>query len=218
MTLKNSSSIAKINTLPQDLFIRLRDDIFSGKFPAGAKLSEQLICDEYMVSRTPVREAFQKLELEGIIRIIPNRGAFVAEQSKQDIDDVYEIMKALESVAVKLAIERITDEEIKDLQESYELMEFYTLKGDLEKLSNVNARFHNAIYEATGNTMIIQTLSACQTRVRNNQFRKDKDSEFLEEELAEHEAIFMAIVARDKETGAAAAVRHIRNGKKRAAL
>ena len=213
-----SSSVAKQNTLPQDLFIRLREDILTGKYSAGTKLSEQLICNEYMVSRTPVREAFQKLELEGIIKIIPNRGAFVAEQSKQELEDTYEIMKALESVAVKLAIERITDEEIKALQESYELMEFYTVKGDLEKLGSMNQRFHNAIYEASGNSMIIQTLSSCQARVRNNQYRKNKDAEYLEEELAEHEAIFMAIVAKDKETAAAAAVRHIRNGKKRAAL
>ncbi|MDO5331985.1 MAG: GntR family transcriptional regulator, partial [Bacillota bacterium] len=169
----------KLNTLPQDLFIRLRDDILQGKFAAGAKLSEQKICDEYMVSRTPVREAFQKLELEGIIEIIPNRGAFVANQSKQDIDDVYEIMKALESVAVKLAIERITEEEIKELHEKYELMEFYSMKGDLDKLRMVNEEFHNGIYKATGNSMIIQTLSSCQTRVRNNQFRKEHGKEFL---------------------------------------
>lgn len=215
MTLQKN---AKLNTLPQDLFIRLRSDILQGKFEAGAKLSEQKICDEYMVSRTPVREAFQKLELEGIIEIIPNRGAFVSRQSKQDIDDVYEIMKALESVAIKLAIERITDEEIKELQEKYELMEFYTMKGDLDKLKAVNEDFHNAIYRATQNPMIIQTLSSCQTRVRNNQFRKEYGREFFDDELAEHEAIFMAIVAKDKETAAAAAVRHIRNGKKRAAI
>lgn len=209
---------AKLNTLPQDLFIRLRDDILQGKFAAGAKLSEQKICDEYMVSRTPVREAFQKLELEGIIEIIPNRGAFVSSQSKQDIEDVYEIMKALESVAIKLAIERITDEEIKEIQEKFELMEFYSMKGDLEKLRIVNEEFHNLIYKATNNSMIIQTLSSCQTRVRNNQFRKEHNKEFLEEELAEHDAILMAIVAKDKETAAAAAVRHIRNGKKRSLL
>lgn len=209
---------SKLNTLPQDLFIRLRNDILQGKFVAGSKLSEQQICDEYMVSRTPVREAFQKLELEGVIEIIPNRGAFVLKQTKQDIDDVYEIMKALESVAIRLAIERIDDGTIKRLQELYELMEFYTVKADLEKLRSVNEEFHNTIYEATNNPMIMQTLSSCQTRVRNNQYRKEHGTDFLEEELAEHEAIFMAIVAKDRETAAAAAVRHIRNGKKRASI
>ena len=209
---------SKLNTLPQDLFIRLRNDILQGKFVAGSKLSEQQICDEYMVSRTPVREAFQKLELEGVIEIIPKRGAFVLKQTKQDIDDVYEIMKALESVAIRLAIERIDDETIKRLQELYELMEFYTVKADLEKLRSVNEEFHNTIYEATNNPMIMQTLSSCQTRVRNNQYRKEHGTDFLEEELAEHEAIFMAIVAKDRETAAAAAVRHIRNGKKRASI
>jgi len=211
-----SSNLVKLNTLPQDLFIRLREDILAGKFPAGSKLSEQSICDEYMVSRTPVREAFQKLELEGIIEIIPNRGAYVSELSKQDIDDAYEILKALEAVAVKLAIERISDEEIKQLQEIYELMEFYTVRKDLDKLARENVKFHNAIHEATGNTMISQTLASCLTRTRKNQYRKDWGADFLEDELAEHEAIFMALVAKDKETAVAAAVRHVRNGKKRA--
>lgn len=211
-----SSNPVKLNTLSQDLFIRLRDDILAGKFPAGSKLSEQSICDEYMVSRTPVREAFQKLELEGIIEIIPNRGAFVSELSKQDIDDAYEIMKALEAVAVRLAIERITDEEIKQIQEIYELMEFYTVKADLEKLSRENDKFHMAIRQASGNAMIVQTLSSCHTRVKRNQYRKGWSTDFLDEELAEHEAIFMAVAAKDKETAVAAAVRHVRNGKKRA--
>ena len=211
-----SSNLAKLNTLPQDLFIKLREDILAGKFPAGSKLSEQSICDEYMVSRTPVREAFQKLELEGIIRIIPNRGAYVSELSKQDIDDAYEILKALEAVAVKLAIERITDEEIKNLQEIFELMEFYTVKADLEKLARENDKFHRAIREATGNAMIVQTLSSCHTRMKRNQYRKDWGTDYIEDELAEHEAILMALVAKDKETAVAAAVRHVRNGKKRA--
>lgn len=213
----NSANV-KLNTLPQDLFIRLRNDILQGKFAAGAKLSEQRICDEYMVSRTPVREAFQKLELEGVIEIFPNRGAFVAQQSKRDIDDVYEIMKALEAVAIKLAIERISKEKMDELKEQFELMEFYTMKKDLEKLRLVNEQFHNSIYEATKNPMLIQTLSSCQTRVRNNQFRKEQGLEFLDEELAEHEAILMALAAGDKETAVAAAIRHIRNGKRRAAI
>lgn len=213
--MKNSNFV-KVNTLPQDLFIRLREDILAGKFPAGSKLSEQSICDEYMVSRTPVREAFQKLELEGIIEIIPNRGAYISELSKQDIDDAYEILKALEAVAIKLAIERISDEEIKQLQEIYELMEFYTVRKDLDKLARENVKFHNAIHEATGNAMIAQTLACCLTRTRKNQYRKDWGTDFLEDELAEHEAIFMALVAKDKETAVAAAVRHVRNGKKRA--
>jgi len=142
----------------------------------------------------------------------------VTRQSKRDVEDIYEISKALEAVAVKIAIERITDDDIKALSEVYELMEFYTLKGDLEKLNNVTDAFHNIIYSATGNSMIINTLSSCRTRLRVNPYRKDRGREYLEEELAEHEAIFMAIVAKDKETAAAASVRHIRNGKKRANL
>ena len=119
----NSLMQNKISSLPQDLFNRLRDDILQGKIAAGEKLTEQKICKEYQVSRTPVREAFQKLELDGLIDIIPNRGAFVVGLTKQDIGDMYELRKAYETIAVKWAIERITEEEMAQLEEAYDLME-----------------------------------------------------------------------------------------------
>ena len=98
-----------------------------------------------MVSRTPVREAFQKLELEGLIEIVPNRGAFVLQVTRQDIDDVYEIMKAMEALAAKWAVERMTDAQLSELQDVYELMEFYTMKGDVEKMLKINMNFHRSL-------------------------------------------------------------------------
>ena len=104
--------------LSTDLFSNLRKDILQGKFRQGDKLTEQQICDDYGVSRTPVREAFKQLELEGFIETVPNRGAFVVGFSAQDIEDMYELRKAYEVLAVKWAIERISKDEFEKLEEA----------------------------------------------------------------------------------------------------
>lgn len=119
--------------LSTDLYINLRKDILQGRLKQGEKLTEQKICDEYGISRTPVREAFRQLELEGFIETLPNRGAFVRGFSPQDIQDLYELRKAYEILAVRWAIERITDKELEKLEEAFEFMEFYTQKRMLKK-------------------------------------------------------------------------------------
>ena len=102
-----------------NIFIKLREDILRGKLKNGEKLTEQRICNEYNVSRTPVREAFRLLEQEGLITMIPNRGAFVTGFSEQDVADMYDMRKVYEVLAFEWAVERITPEEMADIKNSY---------------------------------------------------------------------------------------------------
>lgn len=143
--------------LSESIFIELRSAILRGKLRPGEKLSEQQVCDKFGLSRTPVREAFRQLEVEGLIETIPNRGAFVVGLSKRDIEDLYEMRKAYEILAVKWAIERITKEEMEKLEEAYEFMEFYTMKKEADKMLNINMQFHNLIYKASRNRMLEHT-------------------------------------------------------------
>jgi DNA-binding GntR family transcriptional regulator len=203
-------------SLPQDLFNKLRDDIIKGNIPAGEKLTEHHICKEYNVSRTPVREAFQKLELDGLIDIIPNRGAFVIGITKQDIEDMYELREAYEAIAVKWAIERITDEEFEELEEAYDIMEFYTQKGEAEKMLQINTHFHNLIYNATKTRMLQHVLTSYQVYTKNTKVSSEYIREYLEEVLKEHYEIFLAFKAKDKAAATIAATNHMENGKRRA--
>ena len=204
--------------LSTDLFSSLRKDILQGKLRQGEKLTEQQICDEYNVSRTPVREAFRQLELEGFIETIPNRGAFVVGFSMQDIHDMYELRKSYEVLSVKWAIERITKEEYEKLEESFEFMEFYTQKKDVEKMLNINMNFHELIYKASHNRMLYHILSSYQLYIKQSRAtsRSDVSSGYLDEILTEHRAIFEAFKNKDVEAGIEAVSKHLDNAKQRA--
>ena len=141
--------------LSTNLYTELQEDILTGKLKPNQKLTEQKICKEYNVSRTPVREALRQLEMDGLIENIPNRGAFVIGFTNQDIADIYDLRRAYEILAVKWAIERITEEEFNELEETFEFMEFYTMKNDINKMLNINTAFH----QIKATTLLLSGLS-----------------------------------------------------------
>lgn len=204
------------NPLSVNLYAELQSEILRGDLKQGEKLSEQQVCDKYGLSRTPVREAFRQLELEGLIETIPNRGAFVVGLSRRDIEDLFEMRKAYEILAVKWAIERIGKDEMEKLEEAYEFMEFYTLKKEADKMLNINRRFHSLIYKASQNRMIDHALSTYQLYLKetgsNNAYLDGR----LNEVLAEHKKIFEAFLNKDPEAGEAAISIHLHNAKLRA--
>ncbi|HYE67862.1 MAG TPA: GntR family transcriptional regulator, partial [Anaerovoracaceae bacterium] len=165
----------------------------------------------------PVREAFRQLELEGFIETIPNRGAFVVGFSDQDIQDMYELRKSYEVLAVKWAIERITKDEYEKLEESFEFMEFYTQKKDVEKMLNINMNFHELIYKASHNRMLYHILSSYQLYIKQSKSpNRDVSSTYLDEILQEHRAIFEAFKSKDTKAGIDAVSRHLDHAKRRA--
>lgn len=213
MVLYQHNENAKAQSLPisNNLFSQLQKEILQGKLRAGEKLTEQSICDKYKVSRTPVREALRQLEMEGLIETIPNRGAFVIGFSQQDLADMYELRKAYEVQAVRWAIERITDEEMEDLEETFEFMEFYTQKNDIDKMLNINTGFHQLIYTASHNRMLQHVLSSYQIYVKHCRRPVPYPDNYLADVLEEHRAIFKAFQDRDVEAGVSAMEQHMNN-------
>lgn len=216
VTVKGLTGIKQTATsLPEDLAARIRDDILSGRLQDGSKLTEQTICDKYKVSRTPVREALSKLEVEGLVESIPNRGAFVRALSEQDIADIMTMRKIYEIQAVRWAVERITDEELDELEENFEFMEFYTMKNDIDKMLNINRSFHRMIYSASHNRMLAQLLSAYQNYIRHDTTQLSQTEDYLRTVLEEHRQIFLAILSRDQEAAVAAMEEHMNNSIRR---
>lgn len=201
--------------LSNNLFSALQKDILTGGIKPGEKLTEQSICDEYKVSRTPVREALRQLEMDGLIESIPNRGAFVIGFSEQDIKDMYELRSVYEVQAVKWAIERINDEELAQLEETFEFMEFYTMKNDFDKMRSINTNFHELIYEAGHNRMLKQVLSSYLLYIRHIRKEPENTKEYLQTVLEEHKKIFEAFKNRDVEAGMKAMQEHMLASRKR---
>ena len=196
-------------SLTTDLKLRIEEDILSGKFRKGDKLVEQALCDEYEVSRTPVREALAQLAAEGLTESIPNRGCFVVGISDEEMDDILVLRKIYEVQATKWAIERITDEEMEELEENYEFMEFYTMKRDAEKMVTINASFHQLIYRASKSRMLMQMLSSYQLYAKYASRYVDGNTEYLDDLLAEHRAIYEAFLAGDAKAGGRAMAEHM---------
>ena len=197
--------------LSRNLYTRLMEDILSGKLKNGDKLTEQRICDEYRVSRTPVRESLRQLEADGLVENIPNRGAFVTRLSSQDIGDIFALRESAEILAVRWAIERITEEELAKLTETFEFMTFYTKKNDATRMLSINMAFHKIIYEATHNRMLRRQLSTYQMFLKHSVPVIYYSIEQLEELLEEHRAIFSAFRNHDPEAGELAMRAHLKN-------
>ncbi len=211
----NEDSPLKSKSLSQNLCSDLQKDILKGVFRRGEKLSEQQICDRYGLSRTPVREALRQLEMEGLIGTIPNRGAYVIGLSGEDIDDLFEMRKSFEVLAVKWAIVRITKDEMARLEEAYEFMEFYTEKKDPVKMLNINRHFHKLIYKASHNRMLEHSLNTYQLYLKESGSNMAYLDEHLDQVLEEHKMIYDAFVNEDVEAGILAVEKHLDKAKLR---
>ncbi len=203
-------------SLTTKIFNILREDILNGRYKEGEKLVEIKLAEELGVSRTPVREALKQLELDGIVGNIPNRGVTVLGISKQDIEDIYEIRTAIEGIATRWAVERITNEELRTLKEIFELMEFYTSKQDIEKFGELNTKFHETIYCATKSRYLEQVLKDFQYYMKKMRRKSLQVKGRIQKSLNEHKAILDAFIARDQDAAEKALAIHVSNSKKNA--
>ena len=133
----------------------LRDAIRKGVLAPGERLMEIQLAEELGVSRTPVREAIRKLELEGYVIMMPRRGTYVANLSIRDVNEVFEIRTSLDSLASGLAAERITDEELEHLQRLLVSIGEYIEEGDMDKIVETDMEFHDLLYQASRNSRLV---------------------------------------------------------------
>lgn len=137
----------------------LRDAIAAGVLQPGERLMEIQLAEELGVSRTPVREAIRKLELEGFVVMVPRRGTYVADLSLKDINEVFEIRTALDVLAAGLAAERITDEELELLERLLVHIGEYIDNGDMEKIVDADSQFHDILYKASRNDRLVGIIN-----------------------------------------------------------
>lgn len=191
------------------VFHKLREDILNGKYKENDELREVAIGEELGVSRTPVREAFRQLELEGLIRIVPNKGAYVTGITSKDVADIYMIRSLLEGLCAKWATEHISEEQMQEMEENVYLAEFHGEKGHAEQIATLDNRFHEILYEACNSKMLEHTLKDFHQYVYR--VRKQTLAQNLRGSASthEHRAIMEAIKERDGEKASELAKLHM---------
>jgi DNA-binding GntR family transcriptional regulator len=190
------------------IFEKIREDILDGRYKAGDKLNELHLAEELNVSRTPVREALKQLAADGIVEDIPNRGMIVIGISPQDLEDIYFIRQAIDEVAIRWAIERITGDELKTLIETYELMEFYSRKNDLPMIFKLINQFHEIINSSTKSPFLENVLLDFHQVTKSIRFNSLSRPGRLEEVLIEHKNILDAVKAKNSKKAVEAVRTH----------
>lgn len=180
-------------SLGSRVFNKLREDILGGRYNEKDELKEAAVAEELGVSRTPVREAFRQLELEGLIHIVPNKGAYVTGISASDVADIYEIRSLLEGLCAKWATKKISKDAIGEMEETILLSEFHLSKGHFDQLTELDNRFHMQLYEACESKMLIHLLKDFHQYVQKERQKTLSDRERSRAAVAEHKSIMEAI-------------------------
>jgi len=193
------------------VFNTLRQAILRGELKPGERLMEIQLANKLGVSRTPIREAIRKLELEGLVLMIPRKGAEVAEITEKSLKDVLEIRRALEDLAVRLACEKITKEELKELKKAGDEFKKVLKSQDITEVAEADVRFHDVIYMATDNPKLIQLLNNFREQMYRFRVEYLKKDEVRPQLLAEHDEIIKYITEGNKEEASKVVTRHIEN-------
>ncbi|HWI55315.1 MAG TPA: GntR family transcriptional regulator [Desulfobacteria bacterium] len=197
--------------LREIVFETLREAIISATLKPGERLMEIQLAEEMGVSRTPVREAIRKLELEGFVVMVPRKGAYVAGISMKDIADVFEIRAAMEGLAAGLAAERITEEELEQLERILVKVGESVQNNNLEKLIEVDTEFHETLYKACRNERLVQIVSNLREQIQRFRTASLSTPGRMQFALQEHKKIVEAVSERNAELAQALAREHIEN-------
>ncbi len=193
------------------VFNTLRQAILKGELEPGERLMEIQLADRLGVSRTPIREAIRKLELEGLVLMIPRKGAEVAKISAKSLRDVLEVRRSLEELAIELACERMTAEEIKELELAQESFRMAIQLGDIMTIAEADEHYHGVIYLGTGNARLIQILNNLREQMYRYRLEYIKDAAKRQVLIVEHDHILKALKERRTADAKAAVREHIDN-------
>lgn len=191
------------------VFNTLRNAILKGELAPGERLMEMHLAEQLGVSRTPIREAIRKLELEGLVVMTPRKGAVVASITEEDLRDVLEVRKVLEQLAVELACVNITEEEMAKLKGAMEEFRKAIHVNDAVDIASKDEKFHDIIYRATRNNRLIQILNNLREQMYRYRFEYVKDEKVRNDLIEEHIKIISALENKDIEDGKAAIKQHI---------
>ena len=196
-------------TLRDQVLDRLREDILSGELDAGTVLGEVALAESFGVSRGPIREALSRLASEGLVTIVPRRGAEVTRLTREEFLDAYQVREALETLAIRLAVPRLGDAELARLRQLHDEMVEHAERDEVQAFFDANARFHQAFVEASGNRKLEEFYRLLLGQMGRYLARSLALRGTLERSVSEHQAILEAVEAGDAERAARLLAEHI---------
>lgn len=193
------------------VFNTLRQAILKGELAPGERLMEIQLAEKLGVSRTPIREAIRKLELEGLVLMIPRRGAEVAKISEKSLKDVLEVRRSLEELAIELACQRMTEADLLELERAQKAFGTAIQKGDAMEIAETDEAYHDVIYNCTRNTRLVQIINNLREQMYRFRLEYIKDEDKRQILLLEHRKILAALKNRRVAEARAAVREHIDN-------
>ena len=193
------------------VFNTLRQAILKGELEPGERLMEIQLSERLGVSRTPIREAIRKLELEGLVLMIPRKGAEVAKISETSLREVLEVRRSLEELAAEMACQRIGERELLDLEEAEEAFAEAIINGEPMEIAESDEHYHDLIYQATGNSRLVQILNNLREQMYRYRLEYIKDEDKRQILVVEHEHILQALKNHDIQDAKSAVRGHIDN-------
>jgi DNA-binding GntR family transcriptional regulator len=205
---------AKEPTLNRQVYNEVLRQLLDGEIPLGMQLDERTLAARIGVSRTPVREAIIQLVREGLVDYFPYRGHFVKMWSPKEVNDLFEVRKVLEALAVRLAVRKLSQDDLDELRAIVNDVQDALRRGDIEGFSEADRLFHNTIIQKTGNQTLIDALDrlACQIQVIRTIANRAPD--LVERMLSEWPRILAALEARNAEHSAQLMLEHIEDARK----
>ncbi len=188
---------------------RLRQMLVEGRIAPGAKLNERELCEELSVSRTPLREAIKTLAAEGLVELLPNRGAIALQLGEADILNTFEVMAGLEGLSGELAAQRIDEDALNEIKAMHFEMKAAYTRRDLSNYYRLNAAIHRAINAAAGNPVLTTTYNQVNARLQALRFRSNQDGEKWARAMEEHDQMVAALETRDGAALRAVLVAHL---------
>ena len=198
------------SSLSHRVYQKIRNDILERRYKENEELKESTLGNELGVSRTPVREALRQLELEGLVTIVPNKGAYVTGITAKDVKDIYAIRSTLEGLVVRWAIEHITPQQIDELEEILMLSEYHLKReSSAEQIMDLDGKFHSILYEASGSRMLRNLMSGFHDYVKSTRMNSVVTEDRARRSIREHRQILKAIQEEDVDMAEQLANEHI---------
>ncbi|WP_028240467.1 GntR family transcriptional regulator [Stutzerimonas azotifigens] len=183
--------------LYQEAANRIRELIEHGALVAGEKISEKQLCEKFGISRTPLREALKVLTSEGLVEILPNRGARVSRLTLSDVEHTYDIMGALEGLAGETACRHLTDEELAHICDLHEQMLGHYRRQELQAYFEANQQIHECILQASRNAILLEMYNNLSQRIKRIRYTMEMSDDFWRKAVNDHEEMIEALRARD---------------------